>query len=956
MFCHPAMSKDASHESDHDRADLKAFQRAGDRDALDRLWRRHCDESWRLAHSICGAAADDALQEAALKVVRHAGSWKDRGPGSATAWLMSVVANAARDQRRRAAVLQRRLPLAAAARVDPRSGQPSTATQPVEVVHRTLANLSSKYRRAIELRYLAGLDFPALAAALGVPERTARTHVSRGIQQLRKRLGLDSTAAVVIAIAPASLPAAPTGCAHLVASGMLQSMGESGTTLIAASHAVPSASVATGIGLTTWATATLCVTGLMLAAWMAVTGADPQAFQPLQPRQTAASADSAAEAATSGEEDGPAAIDWLSERCAPWPAWPGWEHPQMLAVWLRHGMHDRHPDRHLPIRAPGFLRLATRPPNQPPSIDRHWDAHPTVREQLDSWATASGGTWQQREDGTIELSRPLPVEEKHKLLEDLRGPDDLAGRWAARRLLADGDGAAARAAIADLNKAGEAADRIRACLLEAVVQDRQIRLHLDNWQWWANQPVIHQAIDGALDHADGYDRLDLLTIAGRLGMPTVADELLSLADDPELTYPHRYRVHLALHAVHTPASHAWLVDHWRTAPVHWLQMLEHMPIHPNLHDTLQSIAADPSVDKKNADHARIRQRYMRQLHPPAPDLGELANHPKRTLKQHQLLGGYSYFHLPPSDMLRARSWWLAWSEPAQRDALFDAWLGHFTGPAEANRHLLGIAATFGHEPTRSALLSWRPERAGNARQWATALGIWGDTRAWQTLADFINDAHTEPALRAAALEGLRAFTIDRLGAETLEGAPFWRMVTGPLLHDESPPVPPVVKLAAAEVLGDIGTVPDPDLAAIHRRVVDTKPGIGNSKADQHLRFAARIPDRRSSLGALGAPRYLDQMGKAIAENSDQVAQLVPDVYWFIVFNPRHRQKATELFLALAENDHPLVHVQIERWIQAAQQSTFADIRQWHEQVGHVHGRNKRQSSQTQDPVPGDVRF
>jgi DNA-directed RNA polymerase specialized sigma24 family protein len=53
------------------------------------------------------------------------------------------------------------------------------------VVRQHLAALPDPLRRAVELRHLRELDYPAIAAGLGTTEATARQRVSRGIQTLR---------------------------------------------------------------------------------------------------------------------------------------------------------------------------------------------------------------------------------------------------------------------------------------------------------------------------------------------------------------------------------------------------------------------------------------------------------------------------------------------------------------------------------------------------------------------------------------------------------------------------------------------------------------------------------------------------------------------------------------------------------------------------------------------------
>lgn len=51
-----------------------------------------------------------------------------------------------------------------------------------------LADLSEKRRTAVQLRVVAGLSYPDVAARMGCSEQTARAHVSRGLRRLAAAL------------------------------------------------------------------------------------------------------------------------------------------------------------------------------------------------------------------------------------------------------------------------------------------------------------------------------------------------------------------------------------------------------------------------------------------------------------------------------------------------------------------------------------------------------------------------------------------------------------------------------------------------------------------------------------------------------------------------------------------------------------------------------------------------
>lgn len=55
-------------------------------------------------------------------------------------------------------------------------------------VHAAALELPAKLREAVLLRYVAGLDYPDISAAIGRNESTVRSRVFHGLRQLRERL------------------------------------------------------------------------------------------------------------------------------------------------------------------------------------------------------------------------------------------------------------------------------------------------------------------------------------------------------------------------------------------------------------------------------------------------------------------------------------------------------------------------------------------------------------------------------------------------------------------------------------------------------------------------------------------------------------------------------------------------------------------------------------------------
>ncbi|MBP3957846.1 sigma-70 family RNA polymerase sigma factor [Gemmata sp. G18] len=107
----------------------------------------------------------------------------DPEAGSVTAWLTGFVRNVAREQLKRQSAAPKtdgeldRLPA--------RQSDETGADDLRAALRRHLAALPELLRMAVELRHLEQLDYPAIAAAVGTTEATARQRVCRGLLLLR---------------------------------------------------------------------------------------------------------------------------------------------------------------------------------------------------------------------------------------------------------------------------------------------------------------------------------------------------------------------------------------------------------------------------------------------------------------------------------------------------------------------------------------------------------------------------------------------------------------------------------------------------------------------------------------------------------------------------------------------------------------------------------------------------
>jgi RNA polymerase sigma-70 factor (ECF subfamily) len=134
---------------------------------------------------VCGsrAAAEDAVQEALAR------AWERSARGeeiaSLGAWVTTVSMNLARSWLRRVRAEQRARSL-----IDPPKIERSNTGDRVDV-RRALETLPRRQREAVVLRYYLGLEVREVAEAMGAPEGTVKSLLSRARAHLAQALGVS---------------------------------------------------------------------------------------------------------------------------------------------------------------------------------------------------------------------------------------------------------------------------------------------------------------------------------------------------------------------------------------------------------------------------------------------------------------------------------------------------------------------------------------------------------------------------------------------------------------------------------------------------------------------------------------------------------------------------------------------------------------------------------------------
>ncbi|MDE1162830.1 MAG: sigma-70 family RNA polymerase sigma factor [Acidobacteriaceae bacterium] len=184
-------------------AELAARCLAGDAEAWEKLARSQHRRVYAICYRFTGSQTDaeDLTQEAFLKMYRNLGSF-DPSKGGFSTWLTTLTRNLLVDSYRRSR-LER-----ASDSLDEPIGEdedgPSRADRLADTrisqekhvaglelkaqIQQALQQLSPELREAVILRDLEDMDYKDIAEALGVPQGTVKSRISRGRSELARLL------------------------------------------------------------------------------------------------------------------------------------------------------------------------------------------------------------------------------------------------------------------------------------------------------------------------------------------------------------------------------------------------------------------------------------------------------------------------------------------------------------------------------------------------------------------------------------------------------------------------------------------------------------------------------------------------------------------------------------------------------------------------------------------------
>lgn len=168
---------------------------AGDRAALDDLFRRYRGVVYRVAYRLLGREADalDAVQDAFVKVLTHLDRF--RGHSSFKTWLLRIASNAALDLGRHR-MRDARMPQAPAGDAADRFGAAGLPAADAALVRAdlrraidaALARLPESQRQTFVLHADGGLSYREVADALGISIGTVMSRLFYARQKLKTLL------------------------------------------------------------------------------------------------------------------------------------------------------------------------------------------------------------------------------------------------------------------------------------------------------------------------------------------------------------------------------------------------------------------------------------------------------------------------------------------------------------------------------------------------------------------------------------------------------------------------------------------------------------------------------------------------------------------------------------------------------------------------------------------------
>jgi len=165
---------------------------AGEPGAVDTFLRRHSSMVWGLARRFCSSAedAEDATQEIFVEVWKNAERY-DAAQGSEVTFLMTIARRRLIDRARRQGRRPAIEPVEDAGTLPaPATADATEQNDDVRRARQALQQLRPEQRDVLDLALGQGRTHQEIAAAIGIPLGTVKSHARRGLIRLRELLGV----------------------------------------------------------------------------------------------------------------------------------------------------------------------------------------------------------------------------------------------------------------------------------------------------------------------------------------------------------------------------------------------------------------------------------------------------------------------------------------------------------------------------------------------------------------------------------------------------------------------------------------------------------------------------------------------------------------------------------------------------------------------------------------------
>lgn len=284
------------------------FRRTGDARLLARVFDAVAPELWRVAAHLCRDRhlAEDAVQATFLSAIEAPQDWDAARP--LLPWLLGMLANRVREQRRRAARTPDAARLERAGERDPVAV--AADREVAATLQQALARLEEPYRSTLEQHLVHGLAAHEIAREQDLPAGTVRMRLHRGLDQLRSKLppGLVAAGGAALALQTGALAAMRQRVLGEVPGGAAVAAGSGHVGSFVIGALVMNKMVCAVLG---------SALAVLVAWWAWPDAATAGAVMPLPPQADVAAA--ATPVATPSLHDGTPAVPEATRTAAPTP-------------------------------------------------------------------------------------------------------------------------------------------------------------------------------------------------------------------------------------------------------------------------------------------------------------------------------------------------------------------------------------------------------------------------------------------------------------------------------------------------------------------------------------------------------------------------------------------------------------------------------------------------------------